>query len=79
VAYHGDFGKPSDHICYWSVWTETANERAAAIELKHTRVSLSARVRHQPLRESAPRLDRRVQLRGNIEFRIRRKQRRSIE
>ena len=36
VAYHGDFGKPGEHICYWSVWTETANERAAAMELKHT-------------------------------------------
>ena len=35
AAYHGDFGKPGDHVCYWSVWTEKHNERAAAMELKH--------------------------------------------
>ena len=35
VAYHGDFGKAGEHICYWSVWTQKHNENAAAIEEKH--------------------------------------------
>jgi phage terminase large subunit-like protein len=36
VAYHGDFGPPGKHICYWSVWTEEHDKRAAEAGDEHS-------------------------------------------
>jgi phage terminase large subunit-like protein len=36
VVYHGDFGPPGKHICYWSVWTEEHDKRAAEAGDEHS-------------------------------------------